>query len=88
MAVVEHLRGDQLDHELGKVEDLRDPPIPVMAWLLLDGAEHEGLLYGLAENPNGANDGWRGLVQLTREFAPGFWAQGLHWVPAERIRQR
>lgn len=31
-----------------------------------DGAEHEGLLHGWAANPNCADDGWRGLLRLTR----------------------
>ena len=57
-------------------------------WLSLDGAAHDGLLCGWAANPNGGNDGWRGLVYLVREFAPGFSAEALHWVRAEVISQR
>ena len=86
--MVEHLREGRLEQELAKVEDRRDPPVPVIAWLLLDGAEHDGLLLGWSANPNGSDDGWRGLVRLVREFAPGFWTEALHWVPAEQIRQR
>ena len=67
------------------VDDLRDPPIPVVAWLTLDGEDREGLPYGWAENPCGADDGWRGLVGAAREYAPGFWAEYLGWVRAEQI---
>lgn len=86
--IVEHLRDGQLDHELDKCDELREPPVPVTAWLLLDSAPHDGLLYGWAANPNGSGDGWRGLVQIVREFSPGFSAEGLHWVRAEDIRQQ
>jgi hypothetical protein len=86
--IVEHLRQGQLDFELAQAEELRDPPVPVAVWLLLDGREHDGLLYGWAPNPRGANDGWRGLVRGVREFAPGFEAEFLTWVRAEDIRQR
>ena len=58
------------------------------AWLSLDGREWAGELYGWAANPNGADDGWRGLVVAPREFARGFWAEFLGWVRAEQIRQR
>ncbi|MCW2904675.1 MAG: hypothetical protein JWO67_6940 [Streptosporangiaceae bacterium] len=86
--IVEHLRDGQLDYELGKCDELRNPPVPVWAWLSLDGREWAGDLYGWAANPNGADDGWRGLVGGVREFAPGFGAEFLGWVPAEHIRQR
>lgn len=88
MVVTEHLREGQLEYELGKVEQRRDPPVPVVVRLLLDGAEHDGVLHGWAANPNGADDGWRGLVYLVREYAPGFEAESLHWVRAEDIRPR
>jgi hypothetical protein len=88
MLVVQHLREGQLDFELTKVEQRREPPVPVWAWLSLDGREWAGDLYGWAANPNGADDGLRGLVLAPREFTPGFWAESLGWVPAERIRQR
>jgi hypothetical protein len=78
----------RLEEELAKLDDRRDPPLPVTAWLHLDARAWDGLLYGWADNPNGSNDGLRGLVLLEREYAAGFWAEGLHWVPAEKIRQR
>lgn len=78
----------RLEEELGKVEDLRDPPVPVWAWLVLDGAEVAGELHGWAEDPRGADDGLRGLVLAVREFAPGFHAEYLGWVRAEHVRRR
>lgn len=88
MAVVEHLREGKLDYELTKLDERRDPPVPVTALLLFDCPEVDGLLYGWSTNPNGAGDGWRGLVRGVREFAPGFEAEFLTWVRAEHIRQR
>jgi hypothetical protein len=49
--IVEHLRDGQLDYELDKCDELREPPLPVTAWLLLDSTAHDGLLYGWAANP-------------------------------------
>ncbi|MCU1614721.1 MAG: hypothetical protein JWO98_2261 [Frankiales bacterium] len=86
--LVERLREGQLNFELEKVDEPREPPVPVTARLLLDSAEHDGLLYGWAVDPNGADDGWRGLVGGVREYAPGFEAEFLMWVRAEDIRQR
>jgi hypothetical protein len=71
MAVVEHLREGRLDYELGTCNEQRRPPVPVTAIRLFDRPEIDGLLYGWAANPNGANDGWRGLAYGLREFAPG-----------------
>jgi hypothetical protein len=85
--IVEHLREGQLSYELDKCDELREPPVPVTAWLLLDSTAYDGLLYGWAADPNGGNDGWRGLVGGVREFAPGFWAEFLTWVRAEDVRQ-
>lgn len=85
---MEHLRDDRLDFELDKCDELRDPPVPVTAWLLLDSAAHDGLLYGWAADPNGGDDGWRVLVGGVREFAPGFEAEFLSWVRAENLRLR
>jgi hypothetical protein len=87
-AYVQRVAQERLLRELGKAEQLRNPPVPVWAWLLLDGAELAGDLLGWAENPNGAGDGLRGLVLAVREYAPGHHAEFLGWVPAERIRQR
>lgn len=85
---MEHLCDGQLDYELDKCDQLREPPVPVTVWLLLDSAAHNGLLYGCAAHPNGSNDGWRGLVGGVREYAPAFEAEFLSWVRAENIRQR
>ena len=62
--------------------------MPVSAWLFLDGREWDGELYGWSENPNGADDGWRGLVVGVREYAPGFLAEFCQWIPADSIRPR
>ena len=86
--IVEHLREGQLEYELVKADELRDPPMPVKVWLPLDGARHDGWLHGWAATPNGGADGWRGLVYLVREFAPGFRAEFLGWVRAEDVEQR
>lgn len=45
MIVVEHLRDGQLAYELDKRDELREPPVSVTAWLLLDREEGDGLLY-------------------------------------------
>jgi hypothetical protein len=84
----QRLNQERLERELDKLDDPRVPPVPVTVWLLLDGAEWDGLLHGWAANPNGADDGLRGLVVAVREFAPGFWAESAHWVRSENIRQR
>jgi hypothetical protein len=83
--MVQRLREGWLEEELAKVEQVRDPPVPVMAWLAVDGENHEGLLYGWATNPNGADDGWRGLVRGVREYARWFEAEFLSWVRAEHV---
>ena len=86
--MVQRLREGALRYELSKVEQPRDPAVPVWAWLPLDDREWASGLYGWAANPNGADDGWRGLVCAPREFAPGFWAEYLGWVRAVHIRRR
>lgn len=86
MRITEHLAPGRLEQELAKVEQRRDPPVAV--WALRDGVEVAGELHGWAENPRGSNDGWRGLVQGVREYAPGFWAEYLSWVRAEQVRER
>ena len=88
MVIVEHLREGHVEYELSKADELRDPPVPVTAAHLFDGPEVAGLLYAWSANPNGADDGWRGLVRGVREFAPGFEAEFLTWVRAESIRPR
>jgi hypothetical protein len=86
--MVQRLPEGRLEYERAKVNQPREPPLPVWAWLPLDGREWVGELYGWAANPNGADDGWRGLVVAHREFAHGFWTEFLGWVRAEHIRQR
>lgn len=86
--IVEHLREGQFEYELGKCDELREPPVPVTAWLHVDSTAHDGLLYGWSANPNGSSDGWRGLVFGVREFAPAFAAEFLTWVRAEDIARR
>ncbi len=70
--MVQRLPEGRLEYELTKVGQPRNPPVPVWAWLSLDSQEWAGELFGWAANPNGADDGWRGLVLAPREFAPGF----------------
>lgn len=69
--IVEHLRDGQLDYELEKCDELRQPPLPVTAWLLLDSAAHDGLLYGWAANPNSADDA--GLWEACGSSLRGSW---------------
>jgi hypothetical protein len=88
MLVVQRLREGQLDFELAKVEQSRTPPVPVWAWLSLDSREWAGELFGWAANPNGADDGRRGLVVARREFAHRFWTEFMGWVQVDQIRQR
>ena len=76
---------ERMAYELRKVDHLRDPPVPVVAWLGLDSRHRTGLLYGWAGNPNGADDGWRGLVRAVPEYTPGFEAEYLGWVRAAHI---
>ena len=87
-AYVQRVPQERLLYELGKAEQLRNPAVPVWAWLLLDGAEVAGHLLGWARNPNGGGDVLCGLVLAVREYAPGFHAEFLGWVAAGRIRQR
>jgi hypothetical protein len=79
---------ERLQEEMRKVEQRRDPPVPVWFWLSVDSKEVAGELHGWAANPNGSDDGWRGLVTARREYASGFWTDWIGWVRQERIRQR
>ena len=83
--VTEHLRPGQVEAELVKVEDVRDPPVPVEAWLL--DAWWPAELHGWARNPRGVDGMW-GLCVGLREYAPGYAAEFCTWVAAEGIRQR
>ena len=83
IVLTERISPERLEYELGKVDDPRDPPVPVVAWLALDSQDRAALLLGWAENLNGANDGWRGLVRTEREYAPGFLG-GVPWLGACR----
>lgn len=86
--LVQRVPPERLVYELGKATRVRNPPVPVTVWLVLDGCERDGVLLGWAENPNGADDGLRGLVVAEREYAPGFHAEFCGWVRADHIRQR
>ena len=79
---------ERIDEELAKADELRDPPVPVWARVMLGEPDLAGELYGWAANPNGADDGWRGLVLAPRQYAPGFWAEFLGWVSGDHIRKR
>lgn len=79
---------ERLADELEKVEQRRDPPVPVWFRRSVDSEEVAGELHGWASNPNGSDDGWRGLVTAPREYAPGFWTEWVGWVRQESIRQR
>ena len=78
---------DRLAEELRKVEQRRERPVPVWFWLSIDSREAAGELHGWASNPNGAEDGWRGLVVAPREYAAGFWTTWVGWVRQEDLRQ-
>lgn len=70
----------RLLEELGKAEEVRNPAVPVVVWLLLDAREHDGYLLGWATDPtdpNGTDDGLRGLVVCEREYVAGFFAESL-----------
>jgi hypothetical protein len=47
--IVEHLRDDQLDYELGKCDELREPPVPATACFLDEW--HAVELYGWSGQP-------------------------------------
>lgn len=87
MAITEHLRAGQLERELGKVEDRREPPLPVLVRTTLPGELRDVELLGWAHAPNGA-PGLYGLVRGLREYSPGFWAEFLWWHTAEDVRVR
>lgn len=84
--IVEHLREGRLDYELDQCDELREPPVPVIVRFLDEW--HDAELHGWAQNPRGANDGWRDLVGGVRTFAPGFEAELLSSVRAENTRKR
>lgn len=85
--VTEHLREGELEQELARVEDRRDPPVPVIVRTLLPGELVDVELLGWARAPRGAEGIW-GLVRGLREYAPGFWAEFLWWTAADSIRLR
>ena len=85
MVVTEHLRPGQLEAELVKVEERRDPPVPVEVFLL-DGW-HPGVLHGWSRNPRGVDGLW-GLCVGLRAYSPGYAAEFCTWLTAESIRQR
>lgn len=84
MVITEHLRPGQLERELGKVEDRREPAVPVVVRTLLPGQLVDVELLGWAHAPNGAA-GLYGLVRGLREYAPGFGAEFLWWSAADSI---
>lgn len=86
--LMERVTSERLDEELAKAEEVRDPPVPVWAWLMLDSQEVAAELHGWSSNPNGSDDGLRGLVTAVREYSPGFRAEFCGWVRASHIRQR
>jgi len=88
VVLVQRLPEGRLEEELAKVEVPREPAVPVWAWTSLDATELAGELHGWAANPNGSNDGLRGLVVAVREFLPGYEAEFCGWVRAEHIRLR
>lgn len=85
VAITEHLRPGQLEHELGKIEDPRDPPMPVI--VRRGGVDHEAVLHGWSRNPRGVAGMWA-LVTGVRPYAPGFEAEFCWWVTAEDVRPR
>jgi hypothetical protein len=80
------LAGHRRTHPADRISS-SDPLVSVTVAHRFDSVL-DGLLYGWAANPNGANDGWRGLVSGVREFAPGYEAEFLTWVRAEDVKQR
>lgn len=85
MVITEHLAPGRLERELGKVEDRREPPVPVLVRTTLPGRLVDVALLGWAHAPNGS-PGLYGLVRGLREYAPGFWAEFLWWRRAEELR--
>ena len=43
---VQSLRDDILEEQLDKLDEVRQPPVPVTAWLLLDERAWDGQLLG------------------------------------------
>lgn len=85
--ITEHLQPGRLERELAKVEERRDPPVPVVVRTLLDGETRDVQLHGWARSPRGSEGLW-GLVTGLREYAPGFWAEVCWWLAAENVRPR
>lgn len=87
MPITEHLRPGQLEEELAKVEQPREPPVPVDVRPLMEGATAEMVLHGWARSPRGTDGLW-GLVTGLRTYAPGFEAEVCWWLAADNIRPR
>lgn len=85
MRITEHLRDGELEEELAKLDEPRDPPVPVAVRPLHEGETVDVVLHGWARNPRGAEGMW-GLVTGVREHAPGFWAEFCWWLSSENIR--
>lgn len=78
---------EALERELARVEQLRDPPVPVHVVTMHPGEVRGGLLYGWSSNVTDDN-ALRGLVTYEREYARGFWTRLLNWSLAERLSPR
>jgi len=87
--VTGHLPEGELERELARVTDRRDPPVPVDGWLRLDSRWTAGELHGWRMGSTGAETGRLvGMVTGLREYAPGFWCEYLLWLFTEQLRIR
>lgn len=85
---MQRLSCERIELELAKADEVRNPPVPVWAWLTREAREVAGHLLGWADDPNGAVEGRCGLVRAVGKIECGYWAEYLCWVRAEHIRQR
>lgn len=67
-------------------EHVGEPSAPVAVNRPLDGESFTGLLYGLAESPDGRTGGLRGPATYDRPVGPGYVQAVVAWVKAADVR--
>jgi hypothetical protein len=77
----------QLEDELRRVRDRRDPPVEVIISRPLDDEEWPDLLHGWADDVTGDRT-LRGLASYRREYAPGFYTDVVSWAHVAQLRRQ
>lgn len=86
MPVTEHMSEELWQRQLAEVKIPKDPPVSVEVQCSHPGATRGGLLYGWSRDWHHGQ--WMGLCWFEREYAPGFWVAGGHWLFAHQITPR